>query len=989
MNSAKVLYPSLVKGFINKEVESDHDFLPELLVNDSVKNTKVLTTIIHELENCDEFWFSVAFITTSGVASIINTLLELKTDKRIKGKIVTSRYLNFTQPLALERLLYNFPNIELRIVEQGDFHAKGYLFRKNNTYNLIIGSSNLTAAALSKNKEWNLKVTAKDNSYLMQMALKQFQYEFQNATIVTADWLLNYSVLYAQVKILNTRIEEVEEKTKEIKPNLMQKEALENLKKLRQGGTDKALLISATGTGKTYLSAFDVAEFDSKSCLFVVHRRNIAEAALKTFKVVHGKDKTYGLYSGEIREIEADFLFTTIQTITRDEHLNKFTSDHFDYIIIDETHRAGADSYKKVMNYFKPKFMLGMTATPERTDGFDVFSLFNHNIAYEIRLNKALKENMLTDFHYYGVQDISVDGMVISDKSDFRYLHAKERVNHIITTIKKYGTDNGEVNGLVFCSRQKECEELSRAFNMWGFKTIALTGESSEEQRKKSITRLESSGEKSLDYIFTVDIFNEGVDMPRVNQVVMLRPTSSAIIFVQQLGRGLRKADNKEYVTVIDFIGNYENNYLIPIALFGDTTYNKDTLRKLISNGSRMIPGASTINFDRITKEKIYSSIESTNLMLKKKLDRDYDLLKYRLGRFPLMMDFIKYESRDPIHYVKYKNQSFYAFSAQKEEKLRGLISGDALLLLKYLSKEVNNSIRVEESIILKQILTKGHSSYELLEEEILDRFKYRINHTIFNSAINNLNLKFNTEKHNNQLRTLQEIYSFKIVANINNKVYPDSSLKEFVKNKTFTQYLEDNIEYSIAKFSKEFHFENYVEGFVRYRKYSRKDCFRILNWDTEPLMQNVGGYMFHPRELNCPIFVNYHKADNITDTTKYEDRFLDSSTIVYMSKNKRKISSPDVRKFKEALQRNIRLPLLVKKDNAEGDDFYYLGDVKPKTESFLETTIGEKKVAIVKMTFTLDKPVERSLYDYITEGKEIKSYQFVDTDERMVADED
>lgn len=988
MNSSKVLYPSLVKGFINKEVESNHDFLPELLVNDSVKNSKVLTTIIHELENCDEFWFSVAFITTSGVASIINTLLELKKDKRIKGKIVTSKYLNFTQPLALERLLYNFPDIELRIVEQGDFHAKGYLFRKNDTYNLIIGSSNLTAAALSKNKEWNLKVTSKDTSYLMQVALKQFEYEFQNATIVSTDWLLKYSVLYAQVKILNTRIEEVEEKIKEIKPNLMQKEALENLKNLRLEGKEKALLISATGTGKTYLSAFDVSATNSKRCLFVVHRTNIAEAALKTFKVVLGNDKTYGLYSGKIKESECDFIFTTIQTITRTEHLNQFKPDHFDYIIIDETHRAGAESYKKVMNYFNPKFMLGMTATPERTDGFDVFSLFNHNIAYEIRLNKALKENMLTDFHYYGVQDISIDGMVISDKSDFRYLHAKERVNHIISTIKKYGTDNGEVNGLVFCSRQKECEELSRAFNMWGFKTIALTGESSEKQRKKSIELLESSGEESLDYIFTVDIFNEGIDIPKVNQVIMLRPTSSAIIFVQQLGRGLRKAKNKEYVTVIDFIGNYENNYLIPIALFGDTSYNKDTIRKLISNGSRLIPGASTINFDRITKEKIYASIDNAKLTYKRDLDRDYDLLKHRLGHQPLMMDFLRTGLRDPFQYIEYSNESFYSFASKKEEKLKGLINGKSFLILKYLSKEINNAVRVEESLILHHLISNGHSSLSELNQDLRKRYNYEVDLSTYNSALNNLNLKFVKEKHEEKLKKVGSIYSLHIIQQNGEVICPGQSLQEALRNEIFKKYLEDSVLYSISKYSNEFKPENYENGFIRNRKYSRKDCFRILNWEEQPLAQNVGGYMFHPNDTNCPIFVNYHKAEGISDTTKYEDGFIDSSTIVYMSKNKRKISSPDVVKFREAIHRKIRLPLLVKKHNAEGDDFYYLGDVKPKPESFLQTTIGNKKTSIVKMIFTLDKPVEKSLYDYITEGEELEAYSIDEPKISIAADE-
>ena len=743
------------------------------------------------------------------------------------------------------------------------------------------------------------------------------------------------------------------------------------MEKTRKKGCNKALLISATGTGKTHLSAFDVAAFKPQRCLFIVHRRNIAEAAMKTFKSVIGKDKSFGLYSGSIRELEASFLFTTIQTVSRPVHMSRFKPNHFDYIVLDETHRAGAASYTKVMEYFKPKFLLGMTATPERTDGFDIFSLFDHNIAYEIRLHRALEEKMLTEFHYYGVQDLTVNGLIIDEKSEFRHLEAKERISHILNNSENYGTDNGITRGLVFCSRKQECHSLSLAFNNRGYNTIALTGESDEETRKEAIEKLESKSKNKLDYIFTVDIFNEGIDIPKVNQILMLRPTNSAIIFVQQLGRGLRKAKDKEYVTIIDFIGNYQNNYLVPIALYGDTSYNKDTLRKMISGGSRMLPGNSTINFDKVTKEAIYASIDAANMQVKKDLLKDYRLLKFKLGRQPMMRDFIRHGPRDPFQYVSYSKSSFFSFAKSVETELNNLILGDELLLLKYFSKEINNSKRVEESLILYQLIVDGFTTFQKLNLNLKSRFSYEINLKTFKSALHNLSFNFVRENHNGKLKKIATIYALRILDKTDEKILPGESLTKALENNSFKKYLLDNTLYSIEKFSKDFKKENYINGFILYRKYTRKDSFRILNWDVNPLAQNVGGYMFHSDNKSCPIFVNYHKEEDISDTTKYEDKFADPSTLEYMSKSNRKLSSPDVIKFSEAKEKEIRLPLFVKKKNIEGDDFYYMRDLISDPKKFIQTTIKDKKnankVNVVKMIFNLKRHVEREMYEYIT----------------------
>ncbi|WP_396194642.1 DUF3427 domain-containing protein [Flavobacterium sp.] len=965
------LLQSFNTGFIDRRIHSNNEYLPQLLTNDKLQGKKVLTSILKELRELkkdDEFWFSVAFVTTSGVSTLINTLIDLE-NRSIKGKILVSQYLNFTQPEALKRLL-QFKNIELKIVTDGDFHSKGYLFKKGEIYNLIIGSSNLTATALCSNKEWNLKISAAPISHIIFEAINEFTSEFENAIPVTLSFIEKYEAVYKRNVQLNFDLKEELYSSKKIVPNAMQIEALANIEKLRAKDKNKALLISATGTGKTYLSAFDVKKVNPKKFLFVVHRENITKAAMKTFKSIFGDTKTMGLYTGNQKDLQADFVFSTVQTISKQENLDQFSADYFDYIVIDETHRAGAESYQRILNHFNPKFLLGMTATPERGDNFDIFQSFDYNIAYEIRLHRALEEEMLSPFHYFGVTDITVDGEILEEKADFNLLTSTERVDRIIENAKLYGCDSGVIRGLIFCSRVEECIQLSNEFNDRGFKTVALTGDSSEEERTKAINRLESDSiSEKLDYIFTRDIFNEGIDIPSVNQIIMLRPTQSAIVFVQQLGRGLRKTNNKEYLTVIDFIGNYTNSFLVPIALYGDTSYNKDNLRKLMAGGSNMIPGASTINFDEISKKRIFEAIDTANMQLKKDLVNDYIVLKAKLGKVPMMMDFIEHGSRDPFLFANY-SKSYYNFVASLQSDFKGLLNVEQIRLLELFSNEINNTKRVEENIILIELIKNSKVAFEKIETIIKNCFGYTPSKETLFSAINNLNFGFVTQNKGGKLLPVNKIYDIQNIITKDNIICLKSQLKTNLNNSTFKEFLTDNILYSIYIFKKLYQKEKFVDGFVLYRKYSRKDVFRILNWDSNPLAQNVGGYIVSPDKSNFPIFVNYHKEEHISSTTKYDDGFINKFEFQWMSKSKRNINSPDIQILKK--HQNLRIPLFIKKSNDEGTDFYYMGDITPIENSFIQSTLNDdngKPVSVVKVVFSMKTPVEDSIYDYITES--------------------
>lgn len=945
MDIRKALGLSIQTGFIDQVISSNKEYRPELLTNDYSQGKKVLTTVLRELQTCEEFWFSVAFVTTGGIASLMQTLIELE-KKNIKGKILASQYLNFTQPEALKQIK-KFSNIELRIATEGSFHSKGYLFKREGVYDLIIGSSNLTANALASNKEWNLKITAAEESELINQAVKEFSAEFSAARVVTDSYLLEYGMLWRARTEFERKIEEERKKgnTENIQPNLMQREALENINHLRSQGKKRALLISATGTGKTYLSAFDVQQFKPKKFLFIVHRLTIAEDAKKTFESLLGADIKMGVYSGNKQELDADYIFSTVQTISKKEHLEKFDPSHFNYIVIDETHRAGAESYKRIMDHFTPDFLLGMTATPERTDGADVFKLFNHNIAYEIRLHRALSEGMLSPFHYYGVTDLTINNQEIDDKTEFNLLTSAERIERVIEKAKLYNCDDGNVRGLVFCSKIDECIEFSKEFNKRGYQTKALTGDNTEKERQDAIRLLESA-EKSekLDYIFTVDIFNEGIDIPSVNQIIMLRPTQSAIVFVQQLGRGLRKNRGKEYLTVIDFIGNYSNNYLVPIALYGDTTYNKDALRKMIASGSSLVPGTSTINFDLISKKKIFEAIDSANMQLKKDLTQDYNLLKFKLGRVPMMLDFIEHGSRDPQLYVNY-SKSYFNFVIGIEEEFEHSLKIEQIKLLESFNLEINNTKRVEESLILLNLIESQQINIAQLKNSISKQYEYELSDEVIDSCIHNLNFLFIRQEH-------------KIVKKEGAILKIDTDLLEAIANPTFKKFLLDNTIYSIRVFEKEFSINKFVGGLIRYRKYGRKDVCRLLNWDLD-ISSTLYGY--RTRNNVTPCFVTYKKSSNISESTKYNDHFIDQRTFAWESRSQRKIDSDEI----QNVIKSERILLFVKKEDGEGTDFYFIGDCTIIDDSIKQDKMEDGK-PVVHFTFQLDKAVEDSLYSYL-----------------------
>lgn len=957
-NTVLNLAPSSYSNILSSLDENLINYSPQLLINNPAKNENILSSVLEQLSQCQSFMFIVAFVTESGLATLKTHFYDLKR-KGIRGKLLTSTYLYFNHPKVFRELL-KIENMDVRLTDLKGFHSKGYIFNNDEHHALIIGSSNLTAQALKMNYEWNVKLVLNPKDELLLRIRDQFEEVWDSASPLDNDWILNYERTYVQYKAKKIIEEEMSALLQEpkltlsssIEPNKMQRAALHNLNEVRLANQQKALVISATGTGKTYLSAFDVKSFNPNRVLFIAHREQILiKAKSDFFHVIGGLEEDYGLLSSTEKGIGAKYLFSTIQMMSKIDILNQFDPEQFDYILIDEVHKAGANSYRRVIDYFKPKFMLGMTATPERTDAFNIYQMFDYNVAYEIRLQEALEEDMLCPFHYFGVTDLILDGEKIDDTTMLSKLVTDVRVDHLINKIEYYGFSGSKVKGLIFCSRKEEAQELSLALNNRGYNTIALTGDDAVEKREIKIQALENG---ELEYIITVDIFNEGIDIPSVNQVIMLRQTQSSIVFIQQLGRGLRKHNDKEFVTIIDFIGNYKNNYMIPIALSGDQSFNKDNIRRKMKDNS-YINGVSTINFEEIAKEQIYKSINDSRLTDLKKLKDAYQELKNRIGRRPYLFDFIVNNSIDPVVITK-SFPNYHEFLTKINEDVPTLTPYEQNVLT-MLSMEVLDGKRVHEVVLLDLLLCMEELSYENYISTLEER-NCRVDEETITSVFRIFDLSF-------FVKAQQAKYGSKAICQFDapNPIEFNEDISRSLKTNTYFKDMVCDIIESAKQKIKNFDFQRPL---TKYQKYTRKDACKLLNWKTD---ESSTMYGYKTKYNTCPIFVTYHKHDEVESSINYGDEFLSPSIFKWYTRSNRTLKSEEVQKIILSVENQIDIHIFVKKDDDEGSDFYYLGKGTPEQSSVKQTVMAgkdNKEVPVVHMNMIMESAVDYKLYSYI-----------------------
>ncbi len=688
--------------------------------------TTFLSTIQANLRRCKSFAFSVSFIKKAGLVLLAKDI-KAAVERGAKGRIITSTYQNFTDVESLNFFLRlaQSPNFQCHLDDEcfvdektfvaKGFHSKGYIFELEDRVEIVIGSSNITRYALLKNVEWDLVVNCIPDAEAYRDAMAEFEQLWSKTDELSQDKIDGYAMkLSFAIESWDMDYDMV---NPEVKPNYMQRKALRELNRYRAVGQNRSLVISATGSGKTYLAAFDALNFNPDRLLYIVHEGSILKKSLETFQKIFGGSKTCGLYNGETKELEADFLFSTNVSMCRS--LQLFDKNEFDYIIIDECHHAVADSYRKIIDYFEPEFLLGLTATENRMDNQDVVEIFGNNIPYELRLRDAIINDLIVPFHYYGIRDELVDyGLTAAgERRLISQISMPENCEFIHQQIEKHRMGGQKLKALAFCRNIQHARMMADNLGDY-YHTAFLSGKNKTGERIRAYNELQDD-RKGLEILFAVDILNEGVDIPGVNMVLFLRPTESSTIFLQQLGRGLRKYENKPYVTILDFIGNsYKRSVHIALAL-GSLSRNsileKKLLKFMVKNDFKTLgleDYGVQIHIDDLSKEEIIDKIESENFNRINYLKMDYQNFKSYLKSpiFPSHMDYMNSDyAPNLLKFMKIKiegkkTNSYYGFLKGIGEEQLPAFSDQQIACINYLSSLLP-LVRKHEFLVMKCLL--------------------------------------------------------------------------------------------------------------------------------------------------------------------------------------------------------------------------------------------------------------------------------------------
>ena len=908
---------------------------------------KFIDRILENLRDCNEFLFSVSFIKKAGLVLLINDI-KAALSRGARGKIITSTYQNFTDVKSLEfflNLMNSYDSFDCHLDFESfhddgymtiGYHSKGYYFSFEKDSELIIGSSNITRHALLKNVEWDLVVRdTKDNPVFKQM-MSEFQEKWFDTFALDRDIILKYK------NKLNYAIErwdmDYDSAVENVNPNYMQRKALKELNRCRAMGIRKALIVAAAGSGKTFLAAFDARNFNPERLLYIVHEGSILQKSLDTFQKVFGNLVEYGIYNKEYNERDADFIFAG--NIKLSQSLELFDRNQFDYIILDECHHATADSYKKIIEYFNPEFLIGLTATPERMDNEDVFELFDENVPFELRLRDAIINDLVVPFHYYGIRDSLVDyGLTKSqERKMISQLATEEHCGFIRDKIEEYRT-NRKLKALAFCRNITHARMMAEELGKY-YHTAYLTGKNTVGERICAYNDLQDDG-KGLEILCTVDILNEGVDIPGCNMVLFLRPTESSTIFIQQLGRGLRKYNDKPFVTVLDFIGNsYKRSVQIAFAM-GSLSENfvmeKRLMQSLVrDNFSALGLGkyGVDIQFDKESQQEIIEYIDKENFNSLCYLKQDYyNFKKYINSEFsPRHMDFLNNDcAPDLMRFFQIKingrkTECYYSFLQGIEEENLPVFTEDQIYFIKYVSTLLP-LVRLHEYVVIRTLLSGPIYEKKLrsvLFSEIPNCTDDEVDHTIW------IMLK------KGAIKTEFERLSLNLTI-----------------DEQISEYIDDLLEYGVTQYENSY---KNAEKFILWHNY-RMDQVQ-LKFLKNPDHNQKGTYFYGDEAV---VFASLKKDASVEERLAYKDMFLTPKTFQWECENN--ISNRDLNELRMCKY----VHLFIRKVNEEHGitlPFTYVGEGRFTNERKQEKI--DSKTGKQNVTYLYDIPMREELPDYL-----------------------
>lgn len=718
-------------------INVDYDYITDVMTGDRDARMHLYFQLLKSFKKAESVDIIVSFLMESGVNMLIKHLGNaLKRGAKIR--ILTGNYLGITQPSALYQIKRKLGNqIDLRFYNEKNrsFHPKSYIFHYEDYSEIYIGSSNISRSALTSGIEWNYRFRSTTDPESYDKFYETFEDLFQNHSIAIDDEeLRKYSKNWHKPAV-SKDLERYDAETEDndvqepFEPRGAQIEALCTLEHTRAEGARRALISAATGVGKTYLAAFDSEKY--KRVLFVAHKEEILKQAANSFKNVRKSDD-YGFFDGNEKCTDKSVIFASVATLGKSEYLNEtyFPKDYFDYVVIDEFHHAVNDQYMQIVEYFKPQFLLGLTATPERMDGRNIYEICDYNVPYEISLKDAINKGMLVPFHYYGIFDKTdysqlhqVRGKYDDRELNKTYIGNERRYELIYKNYCKYGSKRA----LGFCCSKEHAKDMAKEFCRRGIPSVAVYSDAHGEYTEDRSIAIQKLMQGEIRVIFSVDMFNEGVDIPAVDMVMFLRPTESPIVFLQQLGRGLRKSMGKEYLNVLDFIGNYEKAGRVRFLLTGKTFSETKTYNPADRTD---FPDDCMIDFD-LELIDLFAEMDKRTLRVKDCIRGEYYRVKNLLDKSPSRLELFTYMDDDVYQLAMQhsKENPFKRYLDYKKEL--GELSEDESAFLQDINGrefihliETTNMTKVYKMPVLMAFYNHGDIRMEVTEQQLLASWK-------------------------------------------------------------------------------------------------------------------------------------------------------------------------------------------------------------------------------------------------------------------------